>query len=304
MTDRAILYAIEFVMLAVAIAALMPTILRAGKRSGESLGTDDARATLEAALRSEKSRLDDELTRGAISKTLYESLLADLRTRALEETRALDSGEVPSLDQEPVTKSMRFKLAAGVTSLMVLLSAACYGFLGAPEIMRLAEDQKVLQGTASAEAIETYLKDNARDGRAWVLLAHRRIDAEDFKGAGAAYREAMRVEKKIASDPDILLEYGAAVLTANDEEFLGDAKAALLKAQSIEPDNPKAIELVGMAAFATQDWVLAKRQLERMLEGMSPDRAEYIRFEQTIRVLDERIKANEARAAAKSQKTQ
>ena len=85
---------------------------------------------------------------------------------------------------------------------------------------------------------------------------------------------------------------------------MGDAKAALLKAQSIEPDNPKAIELVGMAAFATQDWVLAKRQLERMLEGMSPDRAEYIRFEQTIRVLDERIKANETRAAAKSQKTQ
>lgn len=304
MTDRAILYAIEFVMLAVAIAALMPTILRAGKGSGESLGTDDARATLEAALRSEKSRLDDELTRGAISKTLYESLLSDLRARALEETRALDSGEVPLPDAEPVTKSMRFKLAAGVTSLIVLLSAACYGFLGAPEIMRLTEDQKVLQGTASAEAIETYLKDNARDGRAWVLLAHRRIDAEDFKGAGAAYREAMRVEKKIASDPDILLEYGAAVLTANDEEFLGDAKAALLKAQSIEPDNPKAIELVGMAAFATQDWVLAKRQLERMLEGMSPDRAEYIRFEQTIRVLDERIKANETRAAAKSQKTQ
>lgn len=304
MTDRAILYAIEFVMLAVAIAALMPTILRAGKRSGESLGTDDARATLEAALRSEKSRLDDELTRGAISKTLYESLLSDLRARALEETRALDSGEVPLPDAEPVTKSMLFKLAAGVTSLIVLLSAACYGFLGAPEIMRLTEDQKVLQGTASAEAIETYLKDNARDGRAWVLLAHRRIDAEDFKGAGAAYREAMRVEKKIASDPDILLEYGAAVLTANDEEFLGDAKVALLKAQSIEPDNPKAIELVGMAAFATQDWVLAKRQLERMLEGMSPDRAEYIRFEQTIRVLDERIKANETRAAAKSQKTQ
>ena len=95
---------------------------------------------------------------------------------------------------------MRIRLAVGVTSMMVLLSALCYGFLGAPEVMRLTEDQKVLQGTASAEAIETYLGDNEKDGRAWVLLAHRRIEGATSRGAAAAYREAFRVEKKIAAE--------------------------------------------------------------------------------------------------------
>lgn len=298
MTERAILYAIEFVMLAVAIAALMPTIFKVGRHTHDeqtkatpSAQSDAAsRQALEAALQSEKARLDDELSRGVITQPIYEQLLADLRARALEEMRALEGNDNVSPDAEPVTKQMRIRLAVGITSMMVLLSAVCYGFLGAPEVMRLTEDQKVLQGTASAEAIETYLGDNAKDGRAWVLLAHRRIEANDFKGAAAAYREAFRVEKKIAGDPDILLEYGAAVLTANDAEYLDDAKAALLKAQSLQPENPKAIELVGMAAFATKDWVLAKRQLEIMLSKMTPDRPEYMRFEETIRVLDERIK--------------
>ena len=309
MTERAILYAIEFVMLVVAIAALMPTIFRAdsarGRESAGKAQEADSRIELEEALRSEKARLDDELARGLVTQAIYEQLLSDLRSRTLEELRALQSKENVSPDAEPVTKQMRIRLAVGVTSMMVLLSALCYGFLGAPEVMRLTEDQKVLQGTASAEAIETYLGDNEKDGRAWVLLAHRRIEGGDFKGAAAAYREAFRVEKKIAADPDILLEYGAAVLTANDAEFLDDAKAALLKAQTMQPENPKAIELVGMAAFATKDWVLAKHQLEIMLSRMTPDRPEYMRFEETIKVLDERIRADREaldRAAREAQK--
>ncbi len=292
MNDLILLYGTEAVMLLIAIGILMPTILNRRRETDDAAlegeaERKDARDALLFALRKEKVRLDEEFRKGLLSKENHASLIEDLRIRTLEEMKGGDP-----LAGKPL-KVTRTQLAAGVVVGMALLSAVCYGFLGSPELMRLEEDQKVLQGTASADSIEVYLKDNPKDGRAWILLAHRRIDAGDFERAVPAYKNARSVNDKIAADPDIMLEYGAAVFTAKDIRSYKDAKEAVSKAWELQPENVKAIELTGIAALATEDWALAKKAITAIMSKTSRDRPEYARFEEAIRFLDEQIKARE-----------
>lgn len=308
MTDRLILYAVEALMLLAAIAILMPTILKRRSESGApeettaDLAKDavEARANLAQALRGEKARLDADLARGAVTPELYRSLLADLESRAVTEANELQASadEAAAYAKAKPLRVSRGVFAAAVAVGFAVLSAGLYAKLGAPELMQLQKEQAVMEGKASAEAIETYLEDAPKDGRAWVLLAHRRIDAGDFQGAADAYRSARAADAKIRQDPDIMLEYGAAVLTAQDQAHYGDAKRVLLQALGLQPENDKAVELVSLAALATQDWPLAKKQIEYMMTKTPPDSAQYMRFEGTVRKLDQLI-AEQAQSPAK-----
>lgn len=298
MTDRVILYAVELLMLLAAIAILMPTILTRRSDGGapDAAASDiaedakEARANLAQALRDEKARLDGDLARGAVTPALYQSLLADLESRAVAESRELKASEdeAAAYAAKPL-RIPRGAFAAAVAAGFAVVSAGLYAQLGAPELMTLQKEQAVMQGTASAESIETYLEESPKDGRAWVLLAHRRIDAGDFMGASQAYRSARAADEKIRQDPDIMLEYGAAVLTAQDKAHYGDAKRVLLQALGLQPENDKAVELVSLAAMATEDWPLAKKQIEFMMTKTPPDSAQYLRFEGTVKKLNELI---------------
>ena len=89
MSNPWVLYAICALMLLCALAAVVPTILRAAGRdetdADDRRRDDAARACANEALAAEKRRLDEDLREGRIDAALYESMLTDLRRRVLEE---------------------------------------------------------------------------------------------------------------------------------------------------------------------------------------------------------------------------
>ncbi|WP_295477304.1 c-type cytochrome biogenesis protein CcmI [Sutterella sp.] len=288
MSNPWILYAVCALMLIVAVAALLPTILHAKEAAPEAERDARAEALAAQALRAEKARLDEDFAAGRMDREHYEALLTDLRRRVLEEQKpALNEEEKSAPKADPLNLS-RGQLAALVTALICTISIGSYAFLGAPEMLGLAQAQKVLQGTASAESIEDYLKSSPKDGRAWVLLAHRRIDSGDFRGAAEAYRNARESSPKIARDPDVSLEYGAAALTARDPQFFADANKALQEALAQKPGDPRAEQLALMGAVAAEDWARARDLTRMMLERMPPDSPDYMQAEQTLRMLESR----------------
>lgn len=298
MSSTWILYGICAVMLVTAIAAVLPTVLRAADdRPGDGERRERAaRKAVSTALQAERQRLDEDLAQGRIDAGLYESMLADLRRRVLEEQdAALNAEETAGGPAKPLRLS-RGTVAAGLVALVTGVSAGSYAFLGAPELMELSEAQRVLEGTASAESIESYLKGAPGDGRAWVLLAHRRIDAGDFAGASEAYRRARAASEKVARDPDVMLEFGAAILTAGDEAHFAEANRVLGEALAARPGDPKAERLALTGAVAVGEWERACTILREMIVHLPPDGAERLEAEQTLKLLERRA-ATESSAA-------
>ena len=290
-SDRLILFALMGLMLVVAALFLVPTTSKSFDK--EKTGSDEAahrRALLEA-LREQKHRLDEDRASGRITEALYEELLTDLERRMLEEHEGRPSETAEEAAETGTAKPLRMTpatLTVIVVAILVGIPTGLYTIMGAPEMMRLAEDQKVLEGTATPEAIETYLRDNSRDGRAWVLLARKRVEAGDYAGAATAYREARKAQTKVRNDPEVMLEFGAALLTAGEPRLLPEAKSVLQEALSTQPDNMKAVELLAIAAFQTQDWKLAAEQVRTVLGTLEPDSPRYVQYAETLRLLERR----------------
>lgn len=292
MTSYAMLYGLMGLMLLIAIAMIVPTLLKTDDLKDHEAETI-YRGLLKEALREEKLRLDEELSRGSLSTALHAELMDDLARRAVEENRRASAGGDPlATERTPMAA-----ITAGVVALLVGLSVGIYSLNGAPELMRLSQDQKVLEGTASTEAIETYLGDNPKDGRAWVLLARRKAEGGDFVAASDAYRRARQVNAKVAGDPSVSLEFGAALLSTESPAHFREAKDVLSAALAQDPENLQLVELTAIAAMQTSDWDLALTNLRVILRHMSPDRPEYVRYEATVRELERRAAADGAAPA-------
>ena len=135
--------------------------------------------------------------------------------------------------------------------------------------------------------------------RAWVLFAHKKIEAGDFRAAARALRTAREVEPKIARDRDVMLEYGAAVLTAQESDWYADANRVVKEAYGLMADDPRAERLAVMAAIAAEDWAWAVDVVRAMLPRIPPDSGEYMQARETLVMLEAR-----AKAAADQKKTE
>lgn len=294
MTSTWLLYVICALMLLAAIAAVLPTVLRTKNDvNGEALDRE-ATALATKALQAEKAKLDADRSLGRISEAEYESLLTDLR-RSKSPLGAPSS----SANAKPSTRLSRVQLAVSVAVLITVVAGGSYAFLGSPEMLELTNAQKVMEGNASAESIEAYLKTAPKDGRAWVLFAHKKIEAGDFRAAARALRTAREVEPKIARDRDVMLEYGAAVLTAQESDWYADANRVVKEAYGLMADDPRAERLAVMAAIAAEDWAWAVDVVRAMLPRIPPDSGEYMQARETLVMLEAR-----AKAAADQKKTE
>ena len=261
-----------------------------------------AKRPLWPPLQAEKAKLDADRSLGRISEAEYESLLTDLRRRVIEEQKpAADPTGAPSssANAKPSTRLSRVQLAVSVAVLITVVAGGSYAFLGSPEMLELTNAQKVMEGNASAESIEAYLKTAPKDGRAWVLFAHKKIEAGDFRAAARALRTAREVEPKIARDRDVMLEYGAAVLTAQESDWYADANRVVKEAYGLMADDPRAERLAVMAAIAAEDWAWAVDVVRAMLPRIPPDSGEYMQARETLVMLEAR-----AKAAADQKKTE
>ncbi len=217
MSDEILLYLVLFGMLMLAIGMLMPSLLRIGRSSDMRAEEDEAygEAVIDA-FRRQQVALDEERRTGAITEARWEELSDDLRRRMLEEHDAVfhdpNASEAPT--QPNQTHRVSGPLVTGlVVTGMVAVSVGLYAAQGAPELIELEKAQHVLSGEASTPDIERYLENSPKDGRAWVLLAHRYVEAEAYPKALDAYRNARQVNTKVAADPSVMLEMAATLVT-------------------------------------------------------------------------------------------
>lgn len=287
MSDEILLYLILLLMLVLAVGALVPSLLRVGREEASVEREDKAYGSaVTEALRRQRAQLDEDLKSGAVSAEQYEILADDLRRRALEEHDAVfhdpndGAGRRAGSFSGPVVTAA---VVAGVTA----VSVGLYAVNGAPELIGLEKAQAVYDGRADTPSIERYLESSPKDGRAWVLLARRHVDEENFPKAAEAYRRGRVANAKVKADPAVMLELAATLLTIGGPDSMREAQPLAQGAVEGRPGDMKAVEILTVAASANEDWRTAAESLSLLMSTMNPDTPEYVQYEMTLKRLRE-----------------
>lgn len=246
---------VTFVVLAVLMALAAVALVLFGAR-WDRRDFRDSRADLNiSVLRQQLQELARERERGLITASEFAAQRDELQRRLLAEgqpTGALDASH-----------SSRWPLIASAV-LVPVLAAALYAAVGSPNAIRGADERSTAQ-------LESYAASSPGDARAWVLLARRRMDADQFELACAAYARALGLSRKVAGDPQVWAEYADALGMAQAGTLAGKPKEAIGRALALDPRHPKALELAGSAAYEARDFRSAQAHWRALLNLLPPD---------------------------------
>jgi cytochrome c-type biogenesis protein CcmH len=124
------------------------------------------------------------------------------------------------------------------------------------------------------DGLVRHLARNARDGRAWVLLARIDFAADRFSEAADAYAKALAAAPKVAADPGIWCEYADALGMAQGGRLEGKPRELIERALALDPAHPRALEMAGSAAYEQQDYEGALRNWRALLAKLPADSRE------------------------------
>jgi cytochrome c-type biogenesis protein CcmH len=271
------------------VAALLPVLwpLLARRAAAVSESAADT-APLVAVYRDRRREIDREREAGRLSDhdaaVAIDELVAQMAIELPSESSASTS--------VPVRGSAAAKVAALVIALLVPASAfLVYLTLGTPELatgeLEAADgeidERKLDQMIAD---LEKRVRGNPDDGEAWMMLA----GARKFRGLPAQANEAFeQALRRVPPNARLLAEFAESLAVTRDGRFEGRPIALLEQALRLDPDDPKAVALMGAAQFQLGNLQEARVHLRRLLDSMPPDQPQREALRDVLARIDAQI---------------
>ncbi|MEP6637142.1 MAG: c-type cytochrome biogenesis protein CcmI [Acidobacteriota bacterium] len=264
-------------MIAVALAfILQPLLERSVAESNVKSGRKEANV---AVYRDQLAELETDLTNGLVSTEQYEQDRDELERRLLEDVASPASASSIA-HSKPAGESR-----AGVIVLALslpILATALYLQVGNPrerptrpaasqDEAPMADNnspvtQERIEGNVAALAKK--LEQNPNDAQGWVMLARSYSSLEKYPEASSAYARATALK---ADDADLWADYAFALAMANGRKLQGQPIEIIGKALKLDPENAKALQLAGGAAFEAGDYKTAIAYWEKLMARTPPD---------------------------------
>ena len=187
---------------------------------------------------------------------LEDSLLTDIQSE--EESKSLkNSGPLPVLI---------------IATLFPITVIALYLILGSPNYLSTEDQTATTTSASSPDALLAELKlrldQNPADREGWTILANAMMSLGKYAQAVGAYEKLYALT---GDDPQVLVGYADA-LTMLEEGALNDRVITLLnRALKIDPEQPQALWLAGMAAEARGDLPGALEHWHRLKPALHAD---------------------------------
>lgn len=233
-------------------------------------------------------------------------LSADEASAAIDELVAQMARELP--DQaaaapasQPVRSTLPARMAALAIAITVpIASLLVYQTVGAPELatgdLTLGDgeidERKLDQMIAD---LERRVRGNADDTEAWMMLA----GARKFRGRLAEANEAFEeVLRRTAPNARLLAEFAESLAITRDGRFDGRPMALLEQALRLDPDDPKAVALMGAAQFQAGNLQAARVHLKRLLDSMPAEQPQREALRDVLARIDAQLEASGARDPA------
>jgi len=276
---------IAAVFVAIALAFLLPTLLQ---RAASEPSEDNEQEANIAVYRDQLAELDADLQTGIISAEQHKIDRDEIERRLLSDMAA------PAKPAE--TKSTAMASGRGTVYALALgIPIVAVGFYyqvgtpaaisGSPSRMTpgpFARAQQPPQSSpagpdgqmtrermeANVAALAKRLEQNPGDVNGWQMLARSYSSMEKYAEASNAYARATTLK---ADDPDLWADYALAKTMANGQQMQGEPMELVNKALKLDPENPKALQLAGGAAFQAKRYQEAVSFWERALKKVPPD---------------------------------
>lgn len=225
--------------------------------------------------------LTAENNAGLISAEELTQLKLELQHRLLED----DSEPGPAEhDNQATPEPLRFKPLPFKQTLVISLLVSVFavwlyyqnGALSDWQITQTlqAAQQQAVAGESTEETVQTLLEQLRRrlqqqpdHSQYLMLLAATESGLGNYPVASAAYG---RLVQKYPQDASILAQHAQALYLASDRKLSATARTNVQQALSIDPLQPTALGLLGIASFEAQDYSAAIDYWQRLLPALGP----------------------------------
>ena len=233
-----------------------------------------------------KMRGQTKVDRTALNVALYEERVAELGSQqaageltqeqhdaALEEAGKLLLEDTARADEErrPLRRGGPWPLilAAGALPLVVV---SLYMSWGNPAGVALLREIKNEPAPANLEGyidrMERITDVQPENGEVWYMLGRAYLaDQRPDKSAEAFANSLQRIGERA----EVLAQLAQARFFANNNHLDSESVAALDRALELNPYEPTALGLLGIAAFESGEYAGAISYWERLMAGMPPD---------------------------------
>jgi len=261
-------------LILIALAFVLPALLQRADEAAVAMEDKRKQANI-AVYRDQLSELEADLRNGIVSEEQYAQDREEIERRLLEDT-AVPKGK-KTVTAPAVARNTAYLLGIGLPLVAVIF----YLNVGSPKSIsepprvaasRPAQEQPAertpAQIQANVEKLAERLKSNPGDAQGWAMLARSYNSMEKWGEATGAYAKATELSP---NDADLWAEYAFAQAMASGKSLEGKPLEMIDRALKIDPQNAKALQLAGSAAFQAKDYKKAIDYWQRILKQVPAD---------------------------------
>jgi cytochrome c-type biogenesis protein CcmH len=259
------------VFIVIAFAFVLPTALRKNEKSQRELADERKQANI-AVYRDQLSELEADLQNGIISNEQYTQDRDEIERRLLEDTAIAATAKQKTGAAAPQTTSGTTTYALAVV--LALVAVVVYLQIGNLKAITDPQAAGAAAVTATGQrtqaeidenvaALAKRLQSNPTDTEGWIMLARSYRSMERFGESAGAYAKATQLQP---NDADLWTEYAFVSAMAAGQRLDGHPTELINQALKVDPENAKALQLAGSAAFQAKDYKKAIEYWERVLK--------------------------------------
>jgi cytochrome c-type biogenesis protein CcmH len=264
-------------LLLIALAFVLPPVLQRSEELQSEIEDERKQANI-AVYRDQLSELEADLRNGIVSQEQYAQDRDEIERRLLEDTATVKSKK-KATTAPAGTRYTAYALALGLP----LVAITFYLKVGTPKAITgdavattpnnpaqaaMPSERTQEQIEANVAKLAERLKSNPSDAQGWTMLARSYSSMEKYGEAAGAYAKATELTPK---DADLWAEYAFASAMASGRSLQGKPQEFIQRALKIDPENAKALQLAGSAAFEAKDYKKAVDYWQRVLKKVPPN---------------------------------
>ena len=261
-------------LILIALAFVLPPALQRSDK--KNVKTDDERKKANVAVyRDQLSELEADVRNGIVSEEQYAQDRDEIERRLLEDVATTDTKKAAAA--QPISaRNTAYLVGIGLPLIAIIF----YMNVGSPKSISeppvtvsqsgpaAPQERTQEQIQANVEKLAKRLESNPSDAQGWTMLARSYSSTERFSDAAGAYAKATELKP---NDADLWAEYAFVTAMAQGRRLEGKPMELIQQALKVEPENAKALQLAGSAAFEAKDYKKAVDYWQRVLKQVPAD---------------------------------
>ena len=262
-------------MILIALGFILPPALQRAQEKDLDEAEERKQANI-AVYRDQLSELEADLRNGIVGEEQYAQDRDEIERRLLEDVATTKSGKtVAAVPTNARNTAYLLGFGLPLVAIIFYLNVGSPKTIGEPPVTATqtatapeAGGRTQEQIQANVEKLAERLKSNPSDLQGWTMLARSYSSMERFSDAAGAYAKATELNPK---DADLLAEYAFATAMAGGRSLEGKPTELIEQALKVDPQNAKALQLAGTAAFESKNYKKAIEYWERVLKQVPPN---------------------------------